>query len=176
MQESLVSALRAQRPKIRASWEALLRGEPVATPLGHPDALVHLLDWTLDEIFAALANPLARHRASGARSPGDDHRPSCICGRNPLLAYFGAGEQAMREALVLAQAGTPNLDPLERDASFCELNLILQQISRREIEAFCGVCQYRVSMEQAACPAVEQARHAPAPQPAVLVTAQHPED
>lgn len=142
MQEPLVSALRARRPTVREHWEALLRAEPVATPLGHPDALVHLIDWTLDEIFTAIANPLARHRSGGTRFAADQ-RPECPCGRNPLLAYFAAGEQALHEALVLAQVNSPGLDPIERDASFDELNLVLQHISRREIEAFCGVCQFR---------------------------------
>lgn len=142
MQETLVSALRAHRPQIRGSWEALLRTEPINSPLGHPDSLVHLIDWTLDEIFTALTNPLARHRGPGARF-GSAERPECPCGRNPLLAYFAAGEQAMLEALVLAQAAAFPLDPVERDASFNELNLVLQHISRREIEAFCGVCQFR---------------------------------
>jgi len=146
MQELLVSALRAQRPHVRAHWEALLRVEPVGSPLGHPDALVHLIDWTLDEIFTALANPLARHRA-GHNRLNPEEQPHCPCGRNPLLAYFAACEQALHEALVLAQAATANLDPLERDASFRELNLVLQQISRREIEAFCGVCQFRTKGE-----------------------------
>jgi hypothetical protein len=144
MQEALVNALRARRPRIRAHWEALLRAEPVATPLGHPDSLVHLLDWTLDEIFTILANPLARRHAAGPHHVTDD-RSACPCGRNPLLAYFAAGAQAMREALILAQAASAPLDPLERDSSFNELNLSLQFISRREIAAFCGVCQFRQS-------------------------------
>lgn len=56
----------------------------------------------------------------------------------------------MREALILIQAATPNLDPVERDASLEELNLLLEYISRREIEAFCGVCQHRRPVESAA--------------------------
>jgi hypothetical protein len=143
MQETLVSALRTRRPTIRAHWEALLRAEPVATPLGNPDALVHLLDWTLDEIFSELANPLARRRA-GTTHAFEEHT-ECPCGRNPLLAYFAAGGQAMRDALICAQAAGAPLDPLERDSSFDELNLVLQHISRREIAAFCGVCQFRQS-------------------------------
>jgi hypothetical protein len=142
MQELLVSALRTQRILLRARWEALLRVEPVGTPLGNPDALVHLIDWTLDEIFTSLTNPLARHRTTRGRLAVEE-QPLCPCGRNPLLSYFAAGEQALHEALVLAQAATSNLDPLERDASLDELNLVLRHIARREIEAFCGVCQYR---------------------------------
>lgn len=142
---------------MRQHWEGLLRVEPVTTPLGNPDALVHLIDWTLDEIFTAFGNPLARHRA-GSRLPG--HRFECACGRNPLLAYFAAGAQAMHEGLVLAQVDLGPIDPLERDAAFEELNLVLQQTSRREIEAFCGVCQFRETGKRtagtnaSACPAV----------------------
>jgi len=152
MQEILVCALRARRPSVREHWETLLRAEPVSTPLGNPDALVHLIDWTLDEIFSALGNPLARHRSGGTRFTAQQ-RPECPCGRNPLLAYFAAGEQAMHEALVLAQVDSAPLDPLERDASFEEVNLVFQQISRREIEAFCGVCQFRSPAK--GCPATD---------------------
>jgi hypothetical protein len=89
-----------------------------------------------------LTNPLSRYRTAGTRGVGID-RHECPCGRNPLLAYFAAGEQALREALILSQVATSPLEPLERDASFNELNLVLQHISRREIEAFCGICQFR---------------------------------
>ncbi len=146
MQDNLVKALRTRRPLIRAHWEALLRTEPINSPLGNPDALVHLIDWTLDEIFSILTNPLSRYRTAGTRCSGIE-RHECPCGRNPLLAYFAAGEQALREALILSQVATSPLDPLERDASFNELNLVLQHISRREIEAFCGICQFRHSSD-----------------------------
>lgn len=139
-----MAALRARRADIRAQWEALLRAEPVTTPLGHPDALMHLIDWTLDEIFSVLGDPLARRRAGGTRFTMDE-RPHCPCGRNPLLTYFATGEQAMREALVSAQNDSAPLDALQRDASFYEVELAVRQISRREIEAFCGVCQFRRS-------------------------------
>jgi hypothetical protein len=149
MQESLLGALRVQRPQIRSRWAALLRVEPVGTPLGHPDALVHLIDWTMDEVFTGLTNPLANHDRSRPNHSAD-HVVQCVCGRNPLLIYFAAGEQATREGLILAQAGSPALNPVERDASLAELNFVLQQIARREIEAFCGVCQFR-NREAAEC-------------------------
>lgn len=142
MQEPLAGALRARRAHVRQHWETLLRVEPHATPLGDPDALTHLIDWTLDEIYAALADPPSRPCAEHHREQATE-RPTCACGENPLFRYFCAGEQAMREALILAQVATANPDPLERDASFQELNLVLEQISRREIEAFCSVCRIR---------------------------------
>jgi hypothetical protein len=151
MQESVVCALRAQRPQVRDRWAMLLRVEPVGTPLGHPDALVHLIDWTLDEIFAGLAHPLAGHDRGDP--PTFAHAaPVCACGRNPLLTYFAAGQQAMREGLILAQASSHSLDPRERDASLAELDFVLEQIGRREVEAFCGVCQFRMRQGDE-CPA-----------------------
>ena len=142
MQETLVGALRSRAPHIRERWTALLHVEPVATPLANPDALVHLIDWTLNEIFQSMTNQSSRRRFNRrvATAPGRE-----CCGRNPLLAYFSAGGQAMREALILVQADNPCLDPVERDASLEELNLVLDVIARREIDAFCGVCQHRTA-------------------------------
>ena len=136
MQAALLRQLQARRFSIRARWEALLHAEPVATPLGLPDALVHLIESTLEEVLATLDRP-------SPREPQAAGPPSCPCGRNPLLAYYAAAEQAMREGLILAQAASAPLDPVVRDASLAELNAVLRQISRREIEAFCGVCQFR---------------------------------
>ncbi len=143
MQASLLRELRCRRFSVRARWETLLRAEPVTTPLGLPDTLVHLIDTTLDEIFVALDNPPKRPRTNARRIVADSEPLICPCGRNPLLAYFTAAEQALREGLILAQAASAPLDPTERDSSLEELDTVFQQISRREIEAFCGVCQFR---------------------------------
>jgi hypothetical protein len=142
MQASLLRELRGRRFSVRARWEAVLRAEPVTTPLGLPDTLVHLIDTTLEEIFLVLDNPPKRPRTN-ARAAASHEPVICLCGRNPLLAYFTAAEQALREGLILAQAASAPLDPLERDLSLEELNAVIEGISRREIEAFCGICQFR---------------------------------
>ncbi len=137
MQEALVRALSSRRRDIRARWEALLRIERINTPLANPEALVFMLDWTLDEVFSALQHP---HK--GRRS--FSHPAVCPCGRNPLLAYFAAGKQALVEALVLVQAEHhAELHPAERDEAMSELKGCVHEITRREIEAFCAVCQFR---------------------------------
>ena len=151
MQSHLLSALRAQHQQIRSRWTALLHVEPVSTPLANPNALVHLLDWTLEEIYRGLGTLAARRRASRTDIP--DAKPHCPCGRNPLLAYFAAGQQAMQEALILVQSALPSLDPISRDAALVELNLVLHQIAHREVEAFCGVCQHRLDHFTAPHPA-----------------------
>ena len=142
MQEELLQGLDAQRRRIHARWEALLRTERVNTPLAYPDSLVHLIEWTLDQVFTALRAPNSRRRAERAHIHAAA-RPDCPCGRNPLLAFFLAGEQALLEALVLEQASRLSIDPVERDTALAELYHAIRGIARREIEAFCSVCQHR---------------------------------
>jgi hypothetical protein len=145
MQTSLLSDLRSRKPEIRARWADLLHVEPVSTPLANPDALVHLINWSLQEIFRSLPQAEPSHHVPPEKA---GFRSLCPCGRNPLLAYFIAGQQALREALILVQATTDSLDPLERDISLHELNRTFDEIARREIESFCGVCQYRTTKEE----------------------------
>lgn len=142
MQSDLLSALRARHLEIRSRWAELLRVEPVNTPLAHPEALAHLIDWTLEEIFHDLATAASRRHAGSS----DERRVECPCGRNPLLAYFSSAGQVLQEALILLQASMPGLDPLERDAALAELKLVLRSVANREIEAFCGVCQHRLQV------------------------------
>jgi len=153
MQDDLMSALRHHRAAIRARWEDLLRVERANTPLANPDALVHLIDWTLDEVYRTLEGLPSRRRPL---RPYSKHDIECPCGRNPLLAYFAAGEQAMQESLILTQSELPQLNPTDRDASLAELNLSLRYIARREIQAFCALCQLR----QCPMPSVPDAAHA----------------
>lgn len=143
MQDHLMSALRSQRAQIRARWQTLLHVEPVTTPLGNPHALTHLIDWWINAILERFDQ--AEEGELRQPSTAREVRDACRCGANPLLAFFAAGEQAMREALVLAQAGAPHLDPEERDNSMIELDFVIRDTARREIEAFCGVCQHATS-------------------------------
>jgi hypothetical protein len=143
MQDELVRALRARRAEIHARWEALLRIEKANTPLANPDALVFMIDWTLDECFASLRPGQPRRRSAGG--PAANAKPECPCGRNPLLTYFAAGEQAIEEALILQQASASSIDPVERDNAFAELKHTVREIAHREVEAFCSVCQFRTS-------------------------------
>jgi len=142
MQESLLNSLCAQRAAIHARWDTLLRTERVTSPLAYPDALVHLIDWALDQLFTSLRDPAVRRKAehAGGRSAA---RPECPCGRNPLLAFFLAGEQALLEALVIEQASHLPIDPAERDTALNELYYVVRAMARREVDAFCSVCRHR---------------------------------
>lgn len=139
MQPSLVRDLRGRRIGIKEEWRRLLRAEPVATPLANPDALDHLIDCTLDEIFEELGQ--ARPMRDEPTTSYTEIRAECGCGRNPLLNYFLAGERALMDAMIWVQAAHPNDSVVTRRTEFAELYLLLRRIARREVRLFCSICQ-----------------------------------
>jgi hypothetical protein len=142
VQAALLHALARRAPAIGARWADLLRAEPASSPLANPEALVHLIDWTLRAVLRRLHAPRRRTRPPRPRPCGE---PACPCGRNPLRAHFAAGEQALQEALVLCQAEGPHPAPAERDAALQELNRAFRQLADREMAAFCALCLRRVA-------------------------------
>lgn len=139
MDRTVLAALQSEIPTIRRRWEALLRVEPVRSPLGNPDTLVFLIPSSVETMLAALAKPRGRTLSLGAalRLP----RGNCSCESNPYLPYFKSGEQAILETLVLIQAKLGAL--ATRDADLAEFHAAFRAVSRREIETFCGVCTCR---------------------------------
>ena len=142
MDERLRRRLRIRRPAIRRAWEALLREGPVATPLGHPDVLAHLMGRTLNAVLASLGDA-GRRFAAARPGAGADLGAACLCGRNPLLAYYQAGERALREALLQAAAEPPALSPEACALAVRELARVIGAIGRRDVELFCSLCLYR---------------------------------
>jgi len=140
--EDILKQLRARRPEIRREWERLLRAVPAPTPLGHPDVLAHLIDRTLNVLFASLGAPGSRRRPAPPFSNADI-RAECRCGRNPLLAYYLAGERALREWLVAVSADAGDSPPQAREKSLMEMYLVLHDISRRDVGLFCSLCRQR---------------------------------
>lgn len=146
MQESLAESLHVQRPAIKSRWADLLHVEGATTPLAHPDALVHLLDETLDKIFEALRAPLIDDELSTASAAAP--RPRCECGRNPFLQFYVAGERALLEALILAQAELLPCDAQTRDLAVLELYRVVRRFARGDVSVFCSVCQYAASHQR----------------------------
>lgn len=89
-----------------------------------------MIDDSLDAVYSALAEPHtppAPKPAAGAHS------------RNPFVAYFLAGKQALLEALVLVQSrGTGAYD--QRDAAVAELTAAIESVIGTEVDAFGQVC------------------------------------
>lgn len=142
MDKPLLRALHARRPTIRRQWENLLRLEKPANGLAHPDTLVRLIDWTLDETFVALGQPRRRNARQRPRSYAHVRR-ACACGCNPLIEYFLAGERALLEALVLAQSEAQVTPGGSHRTTATEVHLIVRHIAQREVGLFCSVCQLK---------------------------------
>lgn len=132
MNAELVHALSSRRSEIQTRWETFLRLEPVASPLAHPDTLVFGIEGALREIFALLWHPSAE-AGHGA--------VTCACGRNPLGAFFVAGEQALLEALVLVQAAHPATTAAVRAQALEDLRCAVRHVAHRETSLLAGLCQ-----------------------------------
>lgn len=138
MNAELIAKLQSMRPQIRRRWETLLRIERLETALANPDTLVFMFDRTLDSVLSALPGRVVR-------SAGP--RPVCHCSRNPMRVYFTALEQALLEALILAQSAQARPEPnhqdavAERTAAATELRATLRRIARREIRTFDQICE-----------------------------------
>lgn len=148
LEPDFCQALRDRRQEVKGTWERLLLGEKAVTPLGDPRALVHLLDATLGEFYAnveACPVPPAPGRAGAP--------PACACGRNPFLAYFAAGSQAVRESVIFLQATGIGAAPGSRVAILAAVDAALRKIQDREMVSFCSLCQFRFPGRPAAHPA-----------------------
>lgn len=137
MQEEVFRSLCARRPQLRQHWETLLRTERASSPLANPEALVFMMDWTLDRVFEALKMSDGRLHAVGAK-------PECTCGLNPLLTYFVTMEQVLTEGLVLSQVEISHGPAGCHEADLAHLKNAIEYIANREIGAFCAVCQHRL--------------------------------
>lgn len=139
-----LEALRARQAEIQRRWEILLRIEPVTGPLANPDALIHLIPETLEQIWRELAGGATTGRSIAEVRA--DLLPACECGNNPYLAYFTAGEQAVLETLILIQVELP-AGP-ERGTDAADLIEVVRRLARLEIDAFCGLCLNRCQTEE----------------------------
>jgi hypothetical protein len=91
-----------------------------------------MIDDSLDAVLSALGDP---RRVRPARPPlGSDSR-------NPFIAYFLAGKQALLEALVLAEAESGGCSREQRDAAVAELGAAIEFVIGGEVDAFGKVCQ-----------------------------------
>lgn len=139
MTPDVIDALTARQPQIRERWAVLLRLEPVTTALALPDAMVHLIPESLHAILHAVgkAHP-GKLTLKAARAVA---LPVCGCNRNPYLAHFKAGEQALLEAVVSIQAELPPDRRTEQDLA--DVVGATRRLAGEEIEAFCGICTHR---------------------------------
>lgn len=146
MLPAFAEGLREKRPMIKDAWERRLRRESVTSPLANPDTLVMMMESTLDELFAAVercgpAPAEHRHRISRDRT-------GCLCGLNPLLAYFRT--LAATVCCLVAAEGSPfrEGDPAGMTRCLDQTMETLRGIARRDIASFCAVCQSELAAGQ----------------------------
>jgi hypothetical protein len=138
MEKNLVQILKGRRALIRRRWEVLLRAAKASDPLANPDALVHLMDWTIDQVAHALRQEPARRPR---HAPGySAAQAACRCGHNPLLAYFLAGEQALIEVVAEDWKDHETTPP---ETAVAEVYLAFHSVAGRELGSFCAFCQHR---------------------------------
>jgi hypothetical protein len=144
MLPAFAEELRARRPWIKDAWERRLRRESVTSPLANPDTLVMMMERTLDELFEAIDKSVLDN--SECRSRISKERIGCLCGLNPLLAYFRT-----LAATLCALAGADGRQFSCVDAA-CASRCIdhtidtLREIARRDIATFCSESQSEISV------------------------------
>ena len=167
MHRSFVAEFTARRPSIRQAWERRLRLEPVTSALANPDTLVLLMDRTLDELGRALA---ARCANAGPCPPTRPTRPGCLCGLNPLLAYFRVAASVIPAAMSESANHCPSLDARAYAGCLQETLATIQTIAHEEVRAFCAMCQTAIARSVRLPPGTDAAPFANAsadqPQPA----------
>lgn len=136
MQTVLLESLKAHRSSLRTRWEHKLRALPPSSAMADPDALVHLMEWTLESLFQELTNKARRGQRPPAAVP-------CRCGMNPLIAYFVTAEDALLEIIFIEGKSWLALDPEVRETEVAWVRNALQRVASREIDAFCAVCRHQ---------------------------------
>lgn len=141
MHHTLIVALLARRNFLRARWEGKLRALPPSSALAEPDALVHLMSWTLEQFYQEL-------QPTGRPPPPEPDSPHCPCGINPLIAYFVTGEAAVLEEMLDPNGKWVALDPDQRVEEIARARSAIRRVAAKEIESFCAVCQHRKRLPQ----------------------------
>lgn len=135
MSPQVIELLRTRRDAIQQRWCALLRIEPVNTPLANPDILAHLVPESLDRMLALLAKA---SRAPASLQTARLTLPACDCGNNPYRAYYIAGEQALTEEFVLWETAQPERQ--RRESELAAVIFFIRRLAQADIDDFCGAC------------------------------------
>jgi hypothetical protein len=141
MHRSFVAELAARRPALKMAWERKLRHEPITSPLANPDTLVLMMDRTLDALEAAL-----RKRCVDAppAPPTRGVRTGCLCGLNPLLAYFRVAASVLSTQMSSGANRCPELGAIGFASCLPEMIGELQLLAQEEIRSFCAMCQTEI--------------------------------
>ncbi len=142
MHRSFVAELAARRPALKTAWERKLRHEPITSPLANPDTLVLMMDRTLDALETALRKRCADSPPPAAPMRG--MRTGCLCGLNPLLAYFRVAANVLATQMCSGADRCPELGAVGFASCLQEMLGELQLLAQEEIRSFCAMCQTEI--------------------------------
>jgi hypothetical protein len=127
VRQRILCLLSDRRPDLKFKWAERLRARPVLTAMAEPAILGHLMDETMDRLVAQLTR-----QPPGKSTRVRSFEDRCRCGLNPLLAYFGAGEETFLDLL----AEEAVIEAPLRTFFLGQWRLLAQ----REVDALCGCC------------------------------------
>lgn len=143
MDRRYVAGLVLRRDAFRRAWTLALSAAPVTGPLARPEALQLSFDETLHNFFTRLQRRAREQPPGFAAAHSNGARGGCLCGLNPWLAYYRAGASAL--ASITREEVDPALTVPEFLASQNEALVLWQRLARREVQAFCDLCQTEVA-------------------------------
>ncbi|MGA3008252.1 MAG: hypothetical protein ABSE59_10215 [Opitutaceae bacterium] len=123
------------------SWEALLQAEPAAPFFSASDALVHLMDSTLAQVWDVLRSRSLAHWLGHSSSAGQPLWNTAGCSLNPLPPYFRTGERSLRLLARLVEDLLPELTVAEHAAQREELLAAFHSVAQGEVNLFCATCR-----------------------------------
>lgn len=149
MHEMLGQYIEEQRPAIRRRWSILLHGTRRNSAMASPSALVYLIDWALDQIRGELHRNHPRPPRASKATPASTHENRCVCGMNPLLGFYTTAERALIEVICDSRTKRRSHSPDELQVLKSALIAAVHKLAKREIDAFCAICQKRVKAQHA---------------------------
>lgn len=112
-----------------------------------------------------MAPAIARVRNEAARHmddpPGEIETKDCLCGLNPLVAFYLTGEASTFEVLWSQPDALAPLTPEARETTCRVLREAWRRVATEEISLFCSICQRGAAIE-----AADRHHHHPHPHPA----------
>ena len=114
-------------------------------PLANPAALAFWIPKAIERLLEYSLAPAAAQLKQAATIA----RRDCGCGHNPYTAFYRAGEQALLEAVIIAQTETHVT--ADRAVDVASVYAAMMRLGARDIDGFCRVCIYRGRCDDCRC-------------------------
>lgn len=123
--------------RILARWREQLRALPPSSALAAPELLTPMMA----PAIARVRNEAARHLDDPPSPAGSPEAAECLCGLNPLVAFYLTGEASTFEVLWSQHDALAPLAPEARETMCRVLREAWRSAATEEISLFCSVCR-----------------------------------